>query len=81
MTNKEIQKVECIEDILSIVNNQIDDIKTNYKNTKKMSNFSQGELRGLLMVKELLDQLDETYLQDTPDIMDMGLNELSISKD
>jgi len=27
--------------------------------------------------KEIIDELDETYLQDTPDIMDMGLNEIS----
>jgi hypothetical protein len=66
MTNKETQKVECVYDILSIVDNQINDIKTNFRNTNKMSNFSQGELKGLLMVKELLEQLEEISDENSP---------------
>jgi hypothetical protein len=29
-------------------------------------------------IDEIISQLDDTDLEDTPDIMDMGLNELSI---
>jgi hypothetical protein len=31
--------------------------------------------------KEIIDELDDIDLEDTTDIMDMGLNELSISED
>jgi hypothetical protein len=32
-------------------------------------------------IDEIISQLDNTDLEDTPDIMDMGLNELSIGED
>ena len=32
-------------------------------------------------IDEIISQLDDSDLEDTPDIMDMGLNELSIGED
>lgn len=79
MTNKETPKVESIYEILEIIKNQIDDITTTSKLKGKVSNFSQGELKGLLMVKDLLEQIEDKSLEDTYDIMDGGLNDLDTS--
>jgi hypothetical protein len=32
-------------------------------------------------IDDIISQLDDSDLEDTPDIMDMGLNELSIGED
>jgi len=32
-------------------------------------------------INEIIERLDDTDIEDTPDIMDMGLNELSIGED
>jgi hypothetical protein len=37
-----------------------------------------GDWYGKIQFNKMIEELDDTDLEDTPDIMDMGLNELSI---
>jgi hypothetical protein len=74
MTIKQIQKIEEIVETLDRLKTYIN------KETAHLILFSKREYIND-MFKNVDDMIDDLYDHDTKDIMDMGLNELSIPND
>ena len=74
MTVKQIQKIEEIVETLDRLKTYIN------KETAHLILFSKREYIND-MFKNVDDMIDDLYDHDTKDIMDMGLNELSIPND
>lgn len=74
MTNKQIQKVEEIRETLERLQMYI-----NKETYHILLNGKKGYIND--MFKNIDNMIDDLQDNDTPDIMDMGLNELSIGND
>lgn len=74
MTNKQIQKIEEIRETLERLQMYIQ--KETYH---ILLNGKKGYIND--MFKNVDEMIDDLQDNDTPDIMDMGLNELSIGND
>jgi phosphate uptake regulator len=74
MTVKQIQKIEEIVETLERLQRYIN------KETAHLILYSKREYIND-MFKNVDDMIDDLYDHDTKDIMDMGLNELSIPND
>lgn len=72
MTNKQIQKVEEIRETLERLQMYI-----NKETYHILLNGKKGYIQD--MFKNIDDMIDDLTDNDTPDIMDMGLNDLDIS--
>jgi uncharacterized pyridoxamine 5'-phosphate oxidase family protein len=74
MTIKQIQKIEEIVE-------KLDELKTYTCERLDLHNEWVGKSNVKRMFKNVNDMIDDLYDIDTKDIMDMGLNELSIPYD
>jgi len=74
MTIKQIQKIEEIKETL-------EKLKTHTHWRLDLHNDWLGKTNFNEIYKNIDDMIDDLNDNDTPDIMDMGLNELSISED
>ena len=74
MTIKQIQKIEEIVE-------KLDELKTYTCERLDLHNEWVGKSNVKRMFKNVNDMIDDLYDIDTKDMMDMGLNELSIPYD
>jgi hypothetical protein len=74
MTVEQIQKIEKIVE-------ELEKLKTHTHNRLDLHGDWHGKIGFNNILKNVDDMIDDLYDHVTPDIMDMGLNELSIGEE